>query len=80
MGSSFGSPAKQSAAIVRFNAVLEAASAARGIAFVPDIFVISKAAATDPSLVANDGLHPSGAQYGLWVNAIEPVVTDLLDR
>ena len=80
MGASFGNPAQQSAAIARFNAVLEAAAVARGIAFVPDIFAISKAAATDPSLVADDGLHPSGAQYTLWVDAIEPVVTSLLAR
>jgi lysophospholipase L1-like esterase len=80
MGASFGNPAQQSAAIARFNAVLQSAAGTRGIAFVPDIFAISKAAATDPSLVADDGLHPSGAQYGLWVDAIAPVVTDLLHR
>jgi lysophospholipase L1-like esterase len=28
--------------------------------------------------VANDGLHPSGAQYALWVDAIQPVVEELL--
>jgi lysophospholipase L1-like esterase len=80
MGASFGNPAQQSAAIARFNAILEAASEARGIAFVPDIFAISRAAAGDRSLVANDGLHPRGAQYALWVDAIAPVVADLLDR
>ena len=31
-------------------------------------------AATDRSLVANDGLHPSGAQYARWVERILPVV------
>lgn len=29
-------------------------------------------------LVASDGLHPSGAQYALWTDAIEPVVTAAL--
>ena len=80
MGASFGNPAQQSAGIAGFNDILEAAAVARGIAFVPDVFAISKAAATDRSLVADDGLHPSGTQYALWVDAIEPVVTDLLDR
>ncbi|QAU24764.1 SGNH/GDSL hydrolase family protein [Dyella sp. M7H15-1] len=29
-------------------------------------------------LVASDGLHPSGAQYTLWTDAIEPAVTEAL--
>ncbi len=37
-------------------------SAERGIAHV-DIFDLSLEAAHDRSLVADDGLHPSGAQY-----------------
>jgi lysophospholipase L1-like esterase len=28
--------------------------------------------------VSGDGLHPSGAQYALWVDAIQPVVEGLL--
>jgi lysophospholipase L1-like esterase len=31
-----------------------------------DITAISRKVATDPGLVANDGLHPSGKQYALW--------------
>jgi len=77
-GSSFGNPAQQSAEIARFNDVVRAAAEARGIAFVPDIYVISRAVASDPSLVASDGLHPSGAQYALWVDAILAVVEELL--
>jgi lysophospholipase L1-like esterase len=45
---------------------------------VPEIYDISQAAATDRSLVAADGLHPSGAQYALWVDVIAPVVEPLL--
>jgi len=77
-GASFGNPAQQSAAIARFNEVLGAAAEARGIAFVPDIYEISGRVASDRSLVASDGLHPSGAQYALWVDAIQPVVEELL--
>jgi lysophospholipase L1-like esterase len=78
MGASFGSSAQQSAAIARFNDVLSDAAEARGILFVPDVYAISQAAATDRSLVARDGLHPSGAQYARWVDAIAPVVESLL--
>jgi lysophospholipase L1-like esterase len=41
-----------------------------GARFV-DITDISRA---HPTLVADDGLHPSAAQYALWVDAIEPMV------
>jgi acyl-CoA thioesterase I len=77
-GASYGDPAQQSAAIARVNAALRQACEARDIAFVPEIFDLSQAALDDPSLVADDGLHPSGAQYSLWVDAIEPVVRRLL--
>ena len=79
-GAAYGDPARQSDAIVRINAIMREACAARDIRFVPDIFEISRMVPDDPSLVASDGLHPSGAQYRLWVDAIEPVVADLLAR
>ncbi len=79
-GAAFGSPEQQRAAIARNNELLWAACTARGIAFVPEIFDASKLAALDPSLVAGDGLHPSGAQYSLWVDAIQPVVEVLLAK
>lgn len=78
MGAAFGDPAAQSAQIFRFNAILQTAAGLRGIAFVPEIFAISQRAASDRTLVANDGLHPSGAQYTLWVDAIQPVVEGVL--
>jgi lysophospholipase L1-like esterase len=79
-GASFGDPVQQSDAIVRFNAILREACETRGMRFVPEIFEISQMVRDDPALVASDGLHPSGAQYRLWVDAIEPVVVLLLDR
>lgn len=78
MGASFGDPAQQSAAIVRANDTLRESCGARDIAFVSEIFEISQAALDDRSLVAEDGLHPSGAQYSRWVDAIEPIVRRLL--
>lgn len=79
-GSAFGSPDQQRAGINRVNELLGEACAGRGIRFVPEIFSISEAAGTDRSLVAGDGLHPSGAQYKRWVDAIQPVVEELVGQ
>ena len=35
-----------------------------------DITPISRKGLDDPSLVADDGLHPSGKMYAQWVNLI----------
>jgi lysophospholipase L1-like esterase len=78
-GASYGDPADQAAGIVTNNRILETLAADRGIAWV-DIHPISLEAADDPSLVAGDGLHPSGDQYARWVDVIAPVVAALLRR
>ncbi|OGO55506.1 MAG: hypothetical protein A2V84_03325 [Chloroflexi bacterium RBG_16_70_13] len=78
-GADYGDPATQAAGIRTFNAVLAGQAEARGIVVV-DIHDLSFRAATDRSLVARDGLHPSGAQYALWVERILPVVESLLGR
>ena len=77
-GADYGDPMQQSDAIVRFNAILREASEQRSISFVPEIFEISQQASEDERLVASDGLHPSGAQYRRWVDAIEPGVRGLM--
>lgn len=53
-----------------YNAIARDATHRAGARFV-DITGISRA---QPELVADDGLHPSAAQYALWVAVIEPVV------
>jgi lysophospholipase L1-like esterase len=53
-----------------YNAIARDESQRAGARFV-DITDISRA---HPDLVADDGLHPSAAQYALWVEAIEPIV------
>ena len=78
-GAAYGDPAVQSAAIRRNNGILEELAGERGIPFV-DILDLSLRAADDRGLVAEDGLHPSGAQYALWVERIAPVVAGLLGR
>jgi lysophospholipase L1-like esterase len=69
-------PATIAVDIDRFNDVAREEAAARGVPFI-DITPTSRSG--DPSLVAADGLHPSGAQYSEWVELIRPVVLDLLD-
>jgi len=76
-GGDYGDPATQSAAIRRNNAINTELARARGIEVV-DIHDISVRAAADRSLVADDGLHPSGAQYALWVARIAPAISRLL--
>ena len=76
-GAAYGDPAEQSAGIRANNANLRELAEARGIAFV-DIYDLSLRASGDRSLIAADGLHPSGAQYALWVDRIAPVAEALL--
>ena len=78
-GADFGDPQQQHAGIVAANATLARLADERGIAYV-DIFDLSLRARDDRSLVADDGLHPSGAQYALWVERIASVVESLLRR
>lgn len=51
-----------------FNAVAQEEAQAAGAAFV-DVTAISRAT---PDAVVGDGLHPSGAQYGAWAQAVLP--------
>jgi acyl-CoA thioesterase I len=76
-GADYGDPSQVAAAIRRFNQAGREAAEGRGIAVV-DIHDISLEAAADRSVVARDGLHPSGPQYSRWVERIGPVVSGLL--
>jgi lysophospholipase L1-like esterase len=78
-GAAYGDPVVQATGIRAHNAILQRLAHARGIAWV-DVHDLSLRAAADRSLVADDGLHPSGAQYALWVDRIRPVVERLLGR
>jgi lysophospholipase L1-like esterase len=76
-GPRYGEPSRQAAGILQNNEILRRLAAARRIPFV-DIYDLSLQAATDRSLVADDGLHPSGEQYAAWVQRIGPVVAEML--
>jgi lysophospholipase L1-like esterase len=78
-GAEYGNPATERAAIKRSNRILEQVAAARGVTVV-DIFDLSRRAGSDRSLVAADGLHPSGAQYALWTARIAPRARRLLEQ
>jgi len=76
-GSDYGDPAERRAAIGTVNAAMARQARERGIGIV-DIVDISREVGVDRSLVAGDGLHPSGAQYARWVARLAPVVRSLL--
>ena len=76
-GADYGDPAERAAAIRAVNAAMTWLAASRGLAVV-DIHDVSLEAADDRSLVADDGLHPSGAQYARWVERLVPVVRDAI--
>jgi acyl-CoA thioesterase I len=76
-GAEFGDPAAKRSGIERVNAIMEEEAMRRDIAFV-DITPVSDGVGDDPTLVASDGLHPSGKQYGGWVEVIAPVVRRML--
>lgn len=78
-GADYGDPAQQAAGIRTNNAIITELATARGIVVI-DIYDISLGAATDRSLVAGDGLHPSGIQYARWVDRITPILERMLGR
>ncbi len=54
-----------------FNAINWAEASAAGVRYV-DITPISRQAVDDPTLIAEDGLHPSGKMYAAWVELVLP--------
>ncbi|MFC4212051.1 SGNH/GDSL hydrolase family protein [Pedobacter lithocola] len=65
------------AEIDAFNAAAEQITTAAGVSFT-NITPDSKMAANDVSLIASDGLHPSGKMYNQWVNALTPKILDVI--
>lgn len=62
-----------------YNTVIRQAATANGLRVV-DVYPISLLVEEDTSLISYDGLHPSGKQYGLWVDSIAPATQILLDQ
>jgi lysophospholipase L1-like esterase len=61
-----------------FNAVNRDEARRAGARYV-DVTAISRRAVGDPSLVADDGLHPSGSMYEAWAEAALPDVSMILE-
>jgi len=66
-------------AIDQFNAVNKAAAQRAGPHYV-DVTPISRQAPTDPALVADDGLHPSGKMYAEWARLALPAAREGLSE
>lgn len=64
--------------IDRFNRTIQLVTAVEGVRYV-DITRISRDGLCDPRLIAEDGLHPSGAMHARWVRAILPKAWAALD-
>jgi lysophospholipase L1-like esterase len=62
-----------------FNAINKYESTKAGVNYL-DITDISRQAATDPTLLAPDDLHPSGKMYSLWVQRLAPMVKAQLEK
>jgi lysophospholipase L1-like esterase len=64
-------------AIDRFNAINREETARLGANYV-DVTPISRRAADDPALIAEDGLHPSGKMYAGWTELAFPMARQAL--
>lgn len=65
--------------IDQFNDINRDESAKAGVNYI-DITPISKLAANNLSLLANDGLHPSATMYQMWVEKLKPVILGELEK
>ena len=78
-GQNSADPAVTSQEIDAYNAANRALADQYGAAYV-NFTGISRLGLDEPGLVATDGLHPSGKQYTLWVEAMLPFIVDALIR
>lgn len=68
-----GDDARIGPLIDQFNAINLEISLKYQVHYI-NVTPISRLAAKDLSLIAADGLHPSGKMYGMWVDLLKPVV------
>ena len=62
-----------------FNAVNKEETDKAGAHYV-DVTSISRRAVSDPSLVAGDGLQPSGKMYAMWAEKVLPATLEILKK
>lgn len=70
--------AKIAQEIDSFNVVNREEAEKLGVAYV-DVTPVSREAANDPSLIAGDGLHPSGGMYAEWAKLTLPIALGILE-
>jgi len=57
------------AQIDSFNLINKQVATQKGVGYI-DITAASRLAASDPSLITYDGLHPSGKEYAVWASLL----------
>lgn len=72
-------PEKIAREIDDFNSINLQETGKTGAVYV-DVTPISRLAANDLSLLASDGLHPSGKMYSEWVKIILPEAINILEK
>lgn len=65
--------------IDQYNAINRQIALARGIVWI-DVTAISRLAGQDETLIAGDGLHPSGRMYTEWVRVALPEIVKMLKK
>lgn len=79
VGKGYGGGRDISKGIIEFNDIILDEAKKRKLVTV-DIFEVSKKMKDDPSLVAEDGLHPSAKEYAVWESLILPEVKKCLNK
>ncbi len=72
-----GNKKKVSEEVTAFNAINKEITLGRNISYT-DVSPASRAAATDASLVASDGLHYSGKEHKIWAELVAPAIIKIL--
>ncbi len=72
-------PRKIASEIDLFNGIAERMSRESG-ALWANVTDISRARGAEAAMLAEDGLHPSGEMYALWVNEILPLAREILQN
>jgi lysophospholipase L1-like esterase len=65
------------AQIDSFNLINKQIAIQKGVSYI-DITPATRLAATDPTLVTYDGLHPSGKEYALWASPLANLIRTVL--
>jgi len=70
---------KISSEIDLFNDIMRNEAQSKGVIFI-DITPVSRSSGKEPGMVAEDGLHPSGMMYSLWVKEVLPGALRILRK